>query len=626
MKEIKKLIILLILLLPLVQAQDFSNYQSLNLNFSINSQIDVTPTTQNPVIEELKAVISLSPIEDKRQKIIQTNIITEPKAKTSITKEITLKWQELETDRIYFNVQSEIQTENIIPKITAKIEHPFSIPSSAVEYTAAGNYIDINYEITKKAQELKGDKTNLYEIVFAIANWTNYNIEYDLDTLTAESIQKSSWVYQNRRGVCDEITNIFISLLRSINIPAKFIGGTVHSNLIGGWGNHGWAEVYFPKYGWIPFDITLGQFGWIDPSHVKLIESVDSSRPTANYKWRSYGVKLSPSKLNIDTYLQDTNGQLTPPVSVDIKPLAEKVGFNSYIPVKVVVTNLVNYPIIPKIYLSKGPSPAESVLYLKPKEKKTIYWLLKLPTLSDSYQYTSDLEVTTSFGSTDSTTVKISDAYNSLTQEQAALRVDSTSSKDTKKTFKDLTISCFPESSDYYSKSNININCKIENKGAKKDLQLCIHDICQDITVDKTEEITVQTMAAPEIEIYVEDENYIKYADINPEIINVPELDISSIKPLNMEYNEEVELTFTISTKYPAYNLKIYLNGKNIYEAEKLTSYDNLKLKLNSRALVNNAKFKMIYEDSKGRTYTKTIKFLTTVRNAPWYSKVFNMI
>ena len=60
-------------------------------------------------------------------------------------------------------------------------------------------------------------------------------------------------------------------MLRSIGIPARFVTGTASSGTIAeGWGNHGWAEVYFPEKGWIPWDVTFGQYGWVDSSHLKL--------------------------------------------------------------------------------------------------------------------------------------------------------------------------------------------------------------------------------------------------------------------------------------------------------------------------------------------------------------------
>ena len=44
----------------------------------------------------------------------------------------------------------------------------------------------------------------MYSGVFNIAEFVRSNIKYDLNTITAKAVQKSSWVYFNKKGVCDE--------------------------------------------------------------------------------------------------------------------------------------------------------------------------------------------------------------------------------------------------------------------------------------------------------------------------------------------------------------------------------------------------------------------------------------
>ena len=83
----------------------------------------------------------------------------------------------------------------------------------------------------------------MYVVTFKVAKWIQENVKYDLSTLTADVVQKSSWVLSNKEGVCDEITNLFISMLRVVGIPARFVSGTVYSNVINNWGGHGWGDI-----------------------------------------------------------------------------------------------------------------------------------------------------------------------------------------------------------------------------------------------------------------------------------------------------------------------------------------------------------------------------------------------
>ena len=63
-----------------------------------------------------------------------------------------------------------------------------------------------------------------------------------------------------KRGVCQDLSHIFIAAARSLSIPARYIGGHLQrsdgvSNQEAG---HAWAEVFVPDLGWVAFDPTNG--------------------------------------------------------------------------------------------------------------------------------------------------------------------------------------------------------------------------------------------------------------------------------------------------------------------------------------------------------------------------------
>ena len=63
-----------------------------------------------------------------------------------------------------------------------------------------------------------------------------------------------------RRGVCQDLTHIFIAAARSIAIPARYIGGHFQRNdgVTDQEAGHAWAEAYVPDFGWIAFDAANG--------------------------------------------------------------------------------------------------------------------------------------------------------------------------------------------------------------------------------------------------------------------------------------------------------------------------------------------------------------------------------
>ncbi len=75
-----------------------------------------------------------------------------------------------------------------------------------------------------------------------------------------------NFLFVDQRGVCEQFATAHAVLLRSLGIPTRLVAGygageysslsgyyTVHAN-----DAHAWTEVYFPGYGWVPFDATPG--------------------------------------------------------------------------------------------------------------------------------------------------------------------------------------------------------------------------------------------------------------------------------------------------------------------------------------------------------------------------------
>ncbi len=62
---------------------------------------------------------------------------------------------------------------------------------------------------------------------------------------------------QEGRGVCQDLTHIFLVAARHLGVATRYTSGYfVSGNDLGGDASHGWAEAFVPNVGWIGFDPT----------------------------------------------------------------------------------------------------------------------------------------------------------------------------------------------------------------------------------------------------------------------------------------------------------------------------------------------------------------------------------
>ncbi len=102
-----------------------------------------------------------------------------------------------------------------------------------------------------------------------------------------------AYVLDNHHGDCGQVTLLFLTLCRSLGIPAHFQSGFMlhpgEENL------HDWGEIYVPEHGWVPVDQSFGI-----PAYAKneqetyfFFGGIDSFRMIVN---NDYGCPLYPAK------------------------------------------------------------------------------------------------------------------------------------------------------------------------------------------------------------------------------------------------------------------------------------------------------------------------------------------
>src|SRR5262249_14753752 len=83
-------------------------------------------------------------------------------------------------------------------------------------------------------------------------------LEYDAGS--SDSTTTAAEAFAVRRGRCQDSAHIFIAAARSLNIPARYIGGYCcrDEGTDGPQAGHAWAEAFVAGLGWVAFDAANG--------------------------------------------------------------------------------------------------------------------------------------------------------------------------------------------------------------------------------------------------------------------------------------------------------------------------------------------------------------------------------
>ena len=78
-------------------------------------------------------------------------------------------------------------------------------------------------------------------------------------------------ILEHRSGVCQDFAHVMLEMLRSLQIPSRYVSGYICPNKNGMRGEgatHAWVEAWIPSTGWMGIDPTND--AWVSNHHVKL--------------------------------------------------------------------------------------------------------------------------------------------------------------------------------------------------------------------------------------------------------------------------------------------------------------------------------------------------------------------
>jgi transglutaminase-like putative cysteine protease len=176
-----------------------------------------------------------------------------------------------------------------------------SYPASVLQLTrrlAAGtsDQPDVDPRVAALAREVTTSATNPYDVAKAVESYLRslkYQLEVSNPPQGADPV--TFFLFQSKTGYCEYFASAMGEMLHSLNVPVRLVNGYgpgrvlntdeldklnirplkagIPGTSINASDAHTWVEVYFPRYGWIPFEPTP------DPAYPVLARSNPNALP-----------------------------------------------------------------------------------------------------------------------------------------------------------------------------------------------------------------------------------------------------------------------------------------------------------------------------------------------------------
>ena len=167
--------------------------------------------------------------------------------------------------------QLEITTKSFV-EVFEKPEPPESLPFNSWktleedieaedfwEFLLPSQFAQATKELFELKKEFEANEKDPLTLLREINSFFKANFEYCPDATEVDS--PIDIAIKQRSGVCQDFANIMIALVRSFEIPCRYVsgylspGGETRDRSAEG-ATHAWAEAYLPALGWVGFDPT----------------------------------------------------------------------------------------------------------------------------------------------------------------------------------------------------------------------------------------------------------------------------------------------------------------------------------------------------------------------------------
>ena len=194
-------------------------------------------------------------------------------------------------DKLSIKVDGEVETQDTNGLVNGAIERfPPALFLRETDLTHADAAIS---EFAEAARVSVGKDLDTLALLHELLNGLNREITFDTSpTVVATTAAEA---FRLRRGVCQDLTHIFIAAARQLGIPARYIGGHFYraDGVTAQDAGHAWVEAHIENLGWVGFDPTNG-ISTTD-AHVRVAAGLDylGSAPVRGARYGGSGETLN---------------------------------------------------------------------------------------------------------------------------------------------------------------------------------------------------------------------------------------------------------------------------------------------------------------------------------------------
>ncbi|MGB9708086.1 MAG: transglutaminase-like domain-containing protein [Candidatus Pacearchaeota archaeon] len=614
------------------EALDEFNLNEFNVSMKeLKLSVNVSNTIHSDATKIL-ANLTYFPREDERQ---QASLKTIPGAE-QIGEEFIL-FNFSKKGEITFKVESIVNTKFFLKKVKKNVSLiGLDVPAELEDYIESSNYVALDPYIRNKARQLA--TKDAMETLYNLAEYVRNNMNYSLGQM---EIKNSSWIMENKQGVCSHYTILFMALARSLGLPARFVAGVAYSNKDNKFGEHAWAEVWLPEHGWVPYDVTFGQYGWLDSSHVELKKSIDVSS-SVEY---SYIGNMDIGNLSIKTSVLEQEGKVTIPLDIDMFMFRHTSGFNSYIPVEVTVKNLEDYYVVVPVRISVAPGifgASEKIVFLKPKSSARVFFMINIPELKECETgCIANVVIEDIFGNKDEAGILIErdNPKMSLQEAEAIIRAYSPVRETS------IDFYCKADKEFYYNYEQISVTC---NAKSQKDMRVsvCNQNVCKNVTLyaNQTEQVLLyipaikgnETNTNDSIQVQClvlciitrEQRDVLAVSCVDTKLLEAPQVNITEIKNTEAKYGSSGALELVVESNI-AINANLSIARGSEFEKQTIflnKGANTIKVDMKTWEMDIGEKqvhASILYEDKNGKVYEAQRDFVFVVKDVSIFEKIF---